>query len=157
MKIVVVGLGYVGMSSAVLLARKTKVIGVDVSKSRVDLVNARKSPVADQGLSEYLSDFDLDLFASTDLETSIESADYVVISTPTNYDESNNYFDTSTVEEVIEKVIKLQPKTCIVIKSTVPVGFTDKIAERYSRGRFFSLPSFYEREVRFMIIFTQAV
>ena len=105
MKIVVVGLGYVGMSSAVLLARKTKVIGVDVSKSRVDLVNARKSPVADQGLSEYLSDFDLDLFASTDLETSIESADYVVISTPTNYDESNNYFDTSTVEEVIEKVI----------------------------------------------------
>ena len=111
MKIVVVGLGYVGLSNAVLLAQHNKVIGVDTSSARVNAINARKSPINDEELSEYLSKKDLDLSATNDLSGSVVGSDYVIISTPTNYDEKTNFFDTSTVESVTKEIIKL--KKCL--------------------------------------------
>jgi UDPglucose 6-dehydrogenase len=125
MKIVVVGLGYVGLSNAVLLAQNTEVIGVDVSQERVDTLNARKSPIIDPELSEYLAEKDLNLTATTDLKKAVVGADYVIVSTPTNYDEKTNFFDTSSVEAVIEQVTQHEPDACIVVKSTIPVGFVD--------------------------------
>ena len=104
MKIVVVGLGYVGLSNAVLLAQHNEVIGVDISQQRVDSLNARKSPIIDAELSAYLAERDLKLSASTDLKASLGGADYVIVSTPTNYDEKTNFFDTSSVEAVIAKL-----------------------------------------------------
>ena len=106
MKIVVVGLGYVGLSNAVLLAQHNEVIGVDISQERIDILNARKSPIDDAELSQYLAEKDLNLLASTDLKASVKGADYVVVSTPTNYDEKTNFFDTSSVETVIAQVIE---------------------------------------------------
>ena len=142
MKIVVVGLGYVGLSNAVLLAQLNKVIGVDVSQERVDFVNSGKSPVDDKELSLYLSQYDLDLKASTDLATSVEGADYVIVSTPTNYDEITNCFDTSTVETVIEQILMADTKACIVVKSTIPVGFVDGIRKKYATDAVIFSPEF---------------
>ena len=130
MKIVVVGLGYVGLSNAVLLAQHNKVIGVDISQERVDAVNARKSPIIDAELSQYLIEKKLNLTATTDLKASVSDADYVIVSTPTNYDEQTNFFDTSSVEAVISEVIQYEPNACVVVKSTVPVGFIDDVRER---------------------------
>lgn len=127
MKIVVVGLGYVGLSNAVLLAQHNEVIGIDISQDRVDALNARQSPIVDIELSEYLAKKDLNLTASTNLTVSVQGADYVVVSTPTNYDEETNFFDTTSVQSVISQVIDAEPKTCVVIKSTIPVGFTDGV------------------------------
>ena len=130
MKIVVVGLGYVGLSNAVLLAQHNEVIGVDICEDRVDALNARKSSIIDAELSKYLADKDLNLTASTDLEASVVSAITLIVATPTNYDEKTNFFDTSSVELVIAKVIKTEPTSCIVVKSTVPVGFIEDVRER---------------------------
>jgi UDPglucose 6-dehydrogenase len=130
MKIVVVGLGYVGLSNAVLLAQHNEVIGVDLSQERVDTLNARKSPIVDAELSKYLAEKDLNLSASTDLEASLNGADYVIISTPTNYDEKTNFFDTSSVEKVITQVLHSEPNACMVVKSTIPVGFIDDVRNR---------------------------
>ena len=130
MKIVVVGRGYVGLSNAVLLAQHNEVIGVDVSLERINELNERRSTIIDTELSEYLYEKKLNLSASSDLETSVMGAKYVIVSTPTNYDEKTNYFDTSSVESVIEKVIKSEPKACVVIKSTIPVGFIDYVRAR---------------------------
>ena len=124
MKIVVVGLGYVGLSNAVLLAQHNEVVGVDISKERVDALNARKSPIIDAELSKYLAEKNLNLSASSDLEASINVADYVIVSTPTNYDEKTNFFDTSSVEAVISQVNEIEPNACIVVKSTIPVGLS---------------------------------
>ena len=122
-KIVVVGLGYVGLSNAVLLAQHNEVIGVDISQDRVDALNARRSSIIDAELSQYLAEKDLNLSASTDLTASLNGADYVIVSTPTNYDEKTNFFDTSSVEAVISQVIETTPDVSIVVKSTIPVGF----------------------------------
>ena len=142
MKIVVVGLGYVGLSNAVLLAQHNEVIGVDISQERVDALNARKCPIIDAELSEYLAEKDLDLFASTDLKASLYGADYVIVSTPTNYDEKTNFFDTSSVEKVIAEVTESEPKTCIVVKSTIPVGFIDDVRERFDTDAVIFSPEF---------------
>ena len=142
MKIVVVGLGYVGLSNAVLLAQHDEVIGVDISQERVDTLNARKSPIIDAELSEYLAIKDLDLSASTDLKNSVLGADYVIVSTPTNYDEKTNFFDTSSVESVIAQVIESEPSACIVVKSTIPVGFIDEIRERLKTEAVIFSPEF---------------
>ena len=142
MKIVVVGLGYVGLSNAVLLAQHNEVIGVDISKERVDALNARKSPIIDVELSNYLSEKDLNLSASTDLGESLKGADYVIVSTPTNYDEKTNFFDTSSVEAVIAQVIKFEPGACIVVKSTIPVGFVDSVRERLATDAVIFSPEF---------------
>ena len=127
MKIVVVGLGYVGLSNAVLLAQHNKVVGVDISEFKVRLVNDRKSPIKDAKLEEFLLSKKLNLSATSNLETATIDADFVIISTPTNYDEKSNFFDTSTVENVIRQVNSINCKAAIVVKSTVPVGFTEKI------------------------------
>lgn len=142
MKIVVVGLGYVGVSNAVLLAQHNEVIGVDISNERVDKLNALESPIIDNDISEYLAKKDLNLYASTDLEASVVGADYVIVSTPTDYDEKTNFFDTSSVEEVITQVIATEPNACIVVKSTVPVGFIEDIGKRLKTNSVIFSPEF---------------
>lgn len=129
-KIVVVGLGYVGLSNAVLLAQHNEVIAVDTDRSRVNAINAGRSPIKDDLLSGYLKNTKLKLCASTDLRASVIGADFVVVSTPTNYDEDTNFFDSSFVEEVTEELLKLESGACIVVKSTMPVGFTEKLRKR---------------------------
>ena len=142
MKIVVVGLGYVGLSNAVLLAQHNEVIGVDISQERVDALNARKSPIIDAELAEYLAEKDLNLSASTDLKSSVKGADYVIVSTPTNYDEKTNFFDTSAVEAVIAQVIESEPRACVVVKSTIPVGFVQDVRERLKTDAVIFSPEF---------------
>ena len=142
MKIVVVGLGYVGLSNAVLLAQDNEVIGVDISQERVDALNARKSPIIDAELSEYLAEKNLNLSASTDLTASLTGAHYVIVSTPTNYDEKTNFFDTSSVEAVIAQVVESEPEACIVVKSTIPVGFTEEVRERLNTDAVIFSPEF---------------
>ena len=142
MKVVVVGLGYVGLSNAVLLAQHNEVIGVDISQERVDALNVRKSPIVDAELSEYLTEKDLNLSASTDLKASLTGADYVIVSTPTNYDETTNFFDTSSVETMIAKVIANEPDACIVVKSTIPVGFIEDVSKRLNTNAVIFSPEF---------------
>ena len=139
---VVVGLGYVGLSNAVLLAQHNEVIGVDVSRERVDALNSRKSPIIDHELSQYLANKELNLSASTNLNASVIGADYVIISTPTDYNEKTNYFDTSSVKNIISKVVKIEPSTCIVIKSTIPVGFIDDVRHRFGTNAIIYSPEF---------------
>ena len=141
-KIVVVGLGYVGLSNAVLLAQHNEVIGVDISLKRVNQLNVRKSPIIDDELSKYLAKTELNLSASTDLEVSLAGADYVIVSTPTNYNEKTNFFDTSSVEEVIAQVAASNPDISIVVKSTIPVGFIDDIRARLKTDAVFFSPEF---------------
>jgi len=141
-KIVVVGLGYVGLSNAVLLAQHNEVIGVDISQDRVDALNARRSPIIDAELSQYLAEKDLNLSASTDLQRAIDGADYVIVSTPTNYDEKSNFFDTSSVEAVISDVTKIKPDVSIVVKSTIPVGFIDDLRLRMNTNAIMFSPEF---------------
>ena len=142
MKIVLVGLGYVGLSNAVLLAQHNEVIGVDISQERVDALNARRSPIVDAELGEYLAEKKLNLSASTDLKASIQDAEYVIVSTPTNYDEKTNIFDTSSVEAVIAQVIEGEPNACIVVKSTIPVGFIEGVRERLNTDAVLFSPEF---------------
>lgn len=141
-KIAVIGLGYVGLANAVLLAQHNEVIGVDILQERVDLLNARKSPIIDAELSQYLAEKDLNLSASTDLGASIKGADYVIVSTPTNYDENNNFFDTSSVEIVISEVIESEPNACVVVKSTIPVGFIEGVRKRLKTEAVIFSPEF---------------
>ena len=142
MKIVVVGLGYVGLSNAVLLAQQNDVIGVDISQEKVDAINMRTSPLVDADLSGYLAEKNLSLSASTDLKASVTKANYVIVSTPTNYDEKTNYFDTSSVESVITEVTNSEPNACIVVKSTIPVGFVDNINQRLAIDTVIFCPEF---------------
>lgn len=142
MKVVVVGLGYVGLSIAVLLAQHNEVIGVDIDQKRVDALNARTSPIIDAELAEYLVQKELNLSASFDLTASIQDADYVIVSTPTNYDEKTNFFDTSSVESVIQKVIENEPNACIVVKSTIPVGFINAIRKQLNTDAVIFSPEF---------------
>ena len=142
MKIVIVGLGYVGLSNAVVLAQQNEVIGVDILQQRVDAINARQSPIIDAELSEYLAEKDLNLSASTKLRASVKGADYVIVSTPTNYDEKTNLFDTSSVEAVIAQVTESEPNACIVLKSTIPVGFVEDVRERLETDAVIFSPEF---------------
>ncbi len=141
-KIVVVGLGYVGLSNAVLLAQHNEVIGVDISQERVDTVNARQSPIVDTELTKFLTEKTLNLFASIDLNASIEDADYVIVSTPTNYDEKTNQFDTTSVENVIAQVVEVEPNAFIVVKSTIPVGFVENMRARLKTDAVIFSPEF---------------
>jgi len=127
LKIVVVGMGYVGLSNAVLLARHNQVVAVDICSNRVDQINSNVSPIFDKDIEAFLSSGKLDLVATTDLKFAVTNADFVIISTPTNYNEETNCFDTTSVENVIKQVTELNEKSSIVVKSTVPVGFIEKI------------------------------
>lgn len=141
-KIVVVGLGYVGLSNAVLLAQNNTVIGIDLSQERVDMLNSGRSPVVDRELSEFLSTKKLDFHANTNLNDALHQADFVIISTPTNYDEKSNQFDTSSVETVIATVVQKIPSVPIIIKSTIPVGFTDRMRAEYGTDTIIFSPEF---------------
>ena len=141
-KIVVVGLGYVGLSNAVLLAQNNTVIGIDLSQERVDMLNAGQSPVVDRELSEFLSTKKLDFHANTNLNEALDQADFVIVSTPTNYDEKSNQFDTSSVEAVIASVVQKNPSVPIIIKSTIPVGFTDRMRAEYDTDTIIFSPEF---------------
>ncbi len=142
MKISVVGTGYVGLSLAVLLAQNNEVKAVDIIPEKVKLINDKKSPIADKEIEEYLRDKNLNLEATLDAESAFRDSKFIIISTPTNYDEVKNYFDTSSVESVIEKVIKVNPEAVMVVKSTVPVGFTAQMKERYNTDNLLFSPEF---------------
>lgn len=142
MKIAVAGLGYVGLSNAILLAQHNKVVALDVSQERVDLVNAGRSPIVDPEVEAYLARPGLDLVATCDPALAYADADYVIVATPTNYDPVTNAFDTSTVEEVIATVTRLNPAATIVIKSTIPVGYVESVREKLGTGQVIFSPEF---------------
>ena len=140
--IVIFGLGYVGMSMATLLAQRHQVSAVDISREKVELVNARKSPIKDEYIEKYLAEKELDLKATTDLEMGIRKAEFAIIAVPTNYDPRKNFFDTSIVQKVIEQVTKINREIVMVIKSTIPVGFTKTMREKYSTKNLLFSPEF---------------
>lgn len=142
MKITIAGTGYVGLSNAVLLAQHNEVISLDIIKEKVDMINNKKSPIIDPEIEEYLSTKDLNLTATTDNFEAYKDADYVIISTPTNYDPEKNYFNTRTVEAVMANVLSINPDAVMVIKSTVPVGYTESIKEKFDTNNVIFSPEF---------------
>lgn len=142
MKIVVAGIGYVGLSNAILLSQHNEVVAVDISEKRVDLLNNRQAPIVDKEAEEYLQNAKLNLRATLTPERDYENADFIVIATPTNYDTKTNYFDTSSVETIIETALKYTKKACFVIKSTIPVGFTVDMRKKYGYERILFSPEF---------------
>lgn len=142
MKLAVAGTGYVGLSNAVLLAQKNKVIAFDIVQEKVDMINSKRSPIVDKEIQEYLSNKKLDLTATTDKELAYKDADYVIICTPTNYDEKNNYFNTDSVEGVISDVLKFNPHATMLVKSTVPVGFIKEMRELHGTDNIIFSPEF---------------
>ena len=142
LNIAVAGTGYVGLSIATLLAQHNHVTAVDIIPEKVDMINKKQSPIQDDYIEKYLSEKDLDLTATLDGETAYKNADYVVIAAPTNYDSKKNYFDTSAVEAVIELVLKVNPNAIMVIKSTIPVGYTNSVREKYHTSNIIFSPEF---------------
>lgn len=142
MKIAVAGTGYVGLSIACLLSQHNEVKAVDIIKEKVDLINARKSPIQDDYIEKYLAEKDLNLEATLDAEYAYSDADFVVIAAPTNYDSKKNFFDTSAVESVIELVLKYNPNAIMVIKSTIPVGYTESARKKFNTKNIIFSPEF---------------
>ena len=140
--IVIFGLGYVGMSLATLLAQSHRVTAVDVSQEKIQLVNARKSPIKDEYIEKYFAEKELDLTATSDYVTACKDAEFAIIAVPTNYDPQKNFFDTSIVQTVIERITSVNPNTVMVIKSTIPVGFTKSIREKFSTKNLLFSPEF---------------
>lgn len=141
-KIAVAGTGYVGLSLAVLLAQHNHVTAVDIIPEKVELINNKKSPIQDDYIEKYLAEKELDLAATLDGETAYKDAEFVIIAAPTNYDSKKNFFDTSAVEAVIELVMKVNPEAIMVIKSTIPVGYTKSVREKYSTDKIIFSPEF---------------
>ena len=142
MKIAVAGTGYVGLSMAVLLSQHNEVIAVDIIPEKVDMINKKQSPIQDDYIEKYLSEKKLNLRATLDVENAYGDADFVVIAAPTNYDSQKNYFDTSAVETVIETVMRYNQRAYMVIKSTVPVGYTKSVRKKYNTNRILFSPEF---------------
>lgn len=142
MKIAVAGTGYVGLSIAVLLSQRHPVTTVDILAEKVEMINRRVSPISDREIEEYLAHKELQLSATTDGDAAYREANFVVVSTPTNYDPNKNYFDTSSVESVIQQVMRVNPQAIIIIKSTVPVGFTEHVSEKYQCENILFSPEF---------------
>ena len=142
MTIAVAGTGYVGLSIATLLAQHHKVLAVDIIPEKVEMINRRKSPIQDEYIEKYFAEKELNLTATLDAEMAYKEAEYVVIAAPTNYDSKKNYFDTSAVEQVIELVLRVNPKATMVIKSTIPVGYTESVRKKYGTENILFSPEF---------------
>lgn len=142
MRITVAGAGYVGLANAVLLAQHNKVIALDILQDKVDMINSGKSPVIDNEIEDFLKDMDLDLKAMTDNYLAFKDAEYVIISTPTDYDPEKNYFNTRSVEAVIANVLSINPDAVMVIKSTVPVGYTESVKQKFETDNIIFSPEF---------------
>ena len=142
LNIAVAGTGYVGLSIATLLAQHNHVTAVDIVPEKVEMINNKKSPIQDDYIEKYLAEKELDLTATLDGEAAYKNADYVVIAAPTNYDSKKNYFDTSAVEAVIELVLKVNPEAIMVIKSTIPVGYTESVRKKYNTSNIIFSPEF---------------
>ena len=142
MTIAVAGTGYVGLSNSILLSQHNKVYAVDIVQEKVDLINSKKSPIVDKEISEYQTEKTLNLEDTTDSEKAYKNADFVIISTPTNYDETKNFFDTSSVEAVIDLVQKYNKEAVVIVKSTVPVGYNDMLLEKYPDMNILFSPEF---------------
>lgn len=142
MKIAVAGTGYVGLSLATLLSQSNEVTAVDIVEEKVELINHRQSPIRDEYIEKYLAEKELHLTATTDARSAYREAEFVIIATPTNYDPKKNFFDTSAVEAVIELVLEVNPNAVMVIKSTIPVGYTENIRKKYQCGKLLFSPEF---------------
>ena len=142
LKIAVAGTGYVGLSIATLLAQNHQVTAVDIVPEKVEKINRKESPIQDEYIEKYLAEKDLDLIATTDGESAYKDADFIVIAAPTNYDSKKNFFDTSAVEAVIELVLKVNPSATMVIKSTIPVGYTESVRKKYNTKNILFSPEF---------------
>ncbi len=142
MKIAIAGTGYVGLSNAILLSQHNEVVAVDIIQAKVDLINDKISPIVDEEIESYLTQKDLDLVATTDVYKAYQDAQYVVISTPTNYDPDKNYFNTRSVEAVIANVLAINPEATMIIKSTVPVGYTEKVKAMFETDNIIFSPEF---------------
>lgn len=142
MKIAVAGTGYVGLSNAILLSQNNQVYAVDIIQEKVQMINRKESPIVDKEIEEYLKHRNLNLIATTDAALAYANADFIIISTPTNYDPKKNYFDTSSVESVIEQVLEVNPNAIMIIKSTVPVGYTESVKEKYHTNNILFSPEF---------------
>ena len=156
MKIAVAGIGYVGLSNAALLAQNNTVVALDLSQTRVDMVNARKTPIVDPELEKFLRDRELTLAATTDPAEAYQDAEFVIVATPTNYDPETSAFDTASVEAVIASVQKIAPSATVVVKSTIPVGFVAEMRAQFDTQNIFFRLNFCEKAAHFMIIFTPA-
>ena len=141
-KIMVFGLGYVGLSNAVLLAQNNEVVGIEILEKKVEMLNNKISPIVDKEISEFLETKQLNLTAKLEDNEFAKNADFVIVSTPTNFDEEKNYFDTSSVDSVISNLAKLESKATVVIKSTIPIGYTKKVQAKYPNLRIFFSPEF---------------
>ena len=142
MKIAVAGTGYVGLSIATLLAQHNKVTAVDIIPEKVEMINSRRSPIQDEYIEKYLAEKELDLTSTLDAESAYKDAEYVVIAAPTNYDSQRNYFDTSAVENVIETILRVNPNAIMVIKSTIPVGYTESVRRKFNCENILFSPEF---------------
>ena len=137
MKIALAGTGYVGLSIATLLAQHHTVTAVDIIPEKIDMINNRKSPIQDDYIEKYLAEKDLDLTATLDAKTAYRDADFVIIAAPTNYESVKNFFDTSAVESVIETVLSVNPNAIMVIKSTIPVGYTESVRKKFNTENYY--------------------
>ncbi|MFY4479260.1 nucleotide sugar dehydrogenase [Latilactobacillus sakei] len=142
MKITIAGTGYVGLSLSVLLSQQNSVTALDIIPEKVRMINNKKSPIVDDYITKYLEEKDLDLQATLNYKSALKDSDYVIVSTPTNYDPEKNYFDTSSVDDIIEKTTAINPKATIIIKSTIPVGYTENAKVRFNNNNIIFAPEF---------------